>query len=228
MRLLLIRHGQTPANVRGELDTGRPGPGLTELGRQQAAAVPGALAAERLDGIYVSSLIRTHQTAAPLADARAMAPIVLPGIHEIEAGDLEGRTDKESVTRYLETVWSWGSGSLGVRMPGAGDGREFFERFDSDVERVVSEHDAAATVAVFSHGASIRVWTAARAHNVPPEFPGRQHLDNTGVVTLEGSPLDGWRLVSWAGDPLGGSALVDLNAADITGDTTHDAIEEAD
>ena len=30
MRLLLIRHGQTPANVRGELDTAAPGPGLTD------------------------------------------------------------------------------------------------------------------------------------------------------------------------------------------------------
>ena len=31
---LLIRHGQTPSNVAGALDTGRPGPGLTALGRR--------------------------------------------------------------------------------------------------------------------------------------------------------------------------------------------------
>ena len=45
MRLLLIRHGQTPNNILGALDTGRPGAGLTELGREQARAIPAALAA---------------------------------------------------------------------------------------------------------------------------------------------------------------------------------------
>src|SRR5699024_5083913 len=33
MRLLLIRHGQTPSNVEGILDAGYPGPGLTALGQ---------------------------------------------------------------------------------------------------------------------------------------------------------------------------------------------------
>ncbi len=63
MRLLLVRHGQTAANVRGELDTAPPGPGLTRLGRRQAKAIPGELAAESIDGIYSSALIRTQETA---------------------------------------------------------------------------------------------------------------------------------------------------------------------
>ncbi|MCM1975585.1 histidine phosphatase family protein, partial [Streptomyces sp. G1] len=37
MRLLLVRHGQTPTNVDYLLDTAVPGPGLTELGLAQAA-----------------------------------------------------------------------------------------------------------------------------------------------------------------------------------------------
>ncbi|MFI5427738.1 histidine phosphatase family protein [Aeromicrobium sp. UC242_57] len=37
MRLILIRHGQTPANVDGVLESTVPGPGLTELGLEQAA-----------------------------------------------------------------------------------------------------------------------------------------------------------------------------------------------
>ena len=38
MRLLLMRHGQTHANVSGELDTAHPGVDLTDLGRAQAVA----------------------------------------------------------------------------------------------------------------------------------------------------------------------------------------------
>ena len=226
MRLLLIRHGQTPANVRGELDTAAPGPALTELGRAQAAAIPDALASEHIDGIYVSRLIRTQQTAAPLARTRGeMHRVVLPGIHEIEAGKLEGRTDKRAVRKYVKTIWAWGGGNLSKRMPGAGDGHEFYGRFDADIARVAAEHDPDATVAVFSHGAAIRVWTAARATNIAPDFPGRQHLDNTGIVALEGSPTEGWIVTRWGGEPLGGAQLNDPNADDITGETLDEAVE---
>ena len=62
MRLLLIRHGQTPANVRGEVATVRPGPELTELGRRQADAVPQAVAGEQIAAIYISPLLRTALT----------------------------------------------------------------------------------------------------------------------------------------------------------------------
>ncbi|MFC5501277.1 histidine phosphatase family protein [Lysinimonas soli] len=219
MRLLLIRHGQTPANVRGSLDTAAPGPSLTELGRTQAAAIPSALADEDIDGIYTSVLVRTQQTAAPLARVRGeMHRVVLPGIHEIEAGELEGRTDEAAVRRYLEVVWAWGSGELDARMPGAGDGHDFYGRFDADIARIAGEQAEDATVAAFSHGAAIRVWTAARASNIPPEFPGRNHLENTGVVALEGAPARGWIVTSWAGEPLGGLALEDPTARDVTGE----------
>src|SRR3954468_16556048 len=226
MRLLLIRHGQTPANVRGELDTAAPGPALTELGRSQAAAVPGALASERIDGIYASRLVRTQQTAAPLARVRGeMHRVVLPGIHEIEAGDPEGRTDKDAVRAYLDVVWAWGAGDLDARMPGGADGHEFYGRFDADLARVAAEHDPAATVAVFSHGAAIRIWTAGRATNIARDFPGRQHLENTGVVAPEGSPTAGWRVTHWAGEPLGGAELNDASADDVTGEPVDEAVE---
>ncbi|MCU1510800.1 MAG: histidine phosphatase, partial [Arthrobacter sp.] len=54
MRLLLIRHGQTPGNVLGQLDTAHPGPGLTELGERQAAALARSLTNEQIDLLYAS------------------------------------------------------------------------------------------------------------------------------------------------------------------------------
>ncbi|MFJ1550699.1 phosphoglycerate mutase family protein [Streptomyces sp. NPDC088246] len=39
MRLILIRHGQTPANVAYTMHTTLPGPQLTRLSQQQAAAL---------------------------------------------------------------------------------------------------------------------------------------------------------------------------------------------
>lgn len=87
MRLPLVRHGQTPSHADGLLDTAVPGPGLTPLGRAQAAALPGALAGEDIDALYASTLIRTQQTAAPPAAARGHEVLVRDGIRELSAGD---------------------------------------------------------------------------------------------------------------------------------------------
>ncbi len=216
MRLLLIRHGQTPANVRGELDTAAPGPGLTALGHAQAAALPAALAHEPIDAVFASTLTRTQQTATPLADARGVPLVVLPGVHEVEGGDFEMATDHESYRRYFEVAIAWGGGRREVRMPGAEDGHAFFERFDASIAAAASTR--AESIVVVTHSVSIRVWVAGTAKNLDPAFTVDQELDNTGMVVLEGSPAGGWDFVSWYGKPLGGTQLADGLAEDPTGD----------
>ncbi|WP_168627794.1 histidine phosphatase family protein [Cryobacterium sp. BB307] len=221
MRLIFIRHGQTPANVLGLLDTAHPGPGLTELGTTQAAAIPDALDGQGVDALFASTLVRTQLTAQPLAAARGLGVTVLGGLHEIEAGALEGRGDLPSVRTYLETVFAWGSGDLDARMPGGPDGHDFFGRYNGDLESIArSGVDSAAVV---SHGAAIRVWVAAHATNVAPTFAAENHLDNTGIVVLDGSFDDGWSLARWADQPIGGAVLADASAEDPTGEPLSEA-----
>ncbi|MEO5723140.1 MAG: histidine phosphatase family protein [Ilumatobacteraceae bacterium] len=64
MELLLIRHGLP---VRRELDDGVADPGLSPAGVRQAEHLARYLAAEHLDAIYTSPLIRAVQTAEPTA-----------------------------------------------------------------------------------------------------------------------------------------------------------------
>ena len=207
MRLLLIRHGQTPTNVEFLLDTGVPGPGLTALGEQQAAALPEALADEDIEVLYVSTLTRTQLTAAPLAAARGLGPIVRDGIREVSAGDLEmlpGHSERGE--EYMRTVFAWAAGDTALRMPGGETGDETLARYDAVIAEAAAS--GARTVAMISHGAAIRLWTAARADNVDVPFAAARPLDNTGVVVLEGSPEDGWKAVSWEGavvEPTGAS-----------------------
>jgi len=222
VRLLLIRHGQTPANVDGRLSTAAPGPGLTTLGERQAVMIPRALRGTAVDGLYASVLVRTQLTARPLAEDRGLDVRVLQGIHEIEAGDLEDLRDRASVRTYLETAFAWGSGDLSPVMPGGTDGHAFFERFDADIATVAAAHENAVVV---SHGAAIRVWVAGRATNVPPTYAGEHDIDNTGVIELDGSPQDGWTLVSWQGTPVGGAQLADATAEDPTGETLAEAAD---
>lgn len=216
MRILFIRHGQTPANVLGQLNTAHPGPGLTELGFRQARAIPGALAGENIEELFASRLIRTQLTAEPLATDRGLDIRVHDGLHEISAGALEGRSDHMSQLTYVDTVFSWAAGDLSRPMPGGPDGYEFFDRFDGAIDLAARECDG--TVAIVSHGAAIRTWTGARAANVDVDYAAEHPLSNTGVVIVTGSPTDGWQVVEWDGDPIGGHDLFDASADDPTGE----------
>jgi broad specificity phosphatase PhoE len=229
MRLILIRHGQTPNNILSLLDTAVPGPGLTELGKQQAAAVPAALRDEAIDAIYVSTLTRTALTAVPLANERGLTPQVSGGLREISAGDLEMKGDTASLMAYMTVMKSWLMGDLSVRMPGADNGFEVLERFDAVVAEAAGATDSGA-VAMVSHGAMIRFWAGHRGTNIDWTNPKFHDLSNTGIVTMQGEPAGspssgGWEIIDWHGDPAGGmgggdfdGATADLTAGGILAD----------
>lgn len=210
MRLLLVRHGQTPSNVAGAIDTALPGPGLTDLGHRQARALPGALPAG-IAGLYASPALRARLTAEPLAADRALGLRTLEGVQEIQAGDAEMGVEEWAVRQYLETIGAWVSGDLEHRMPGAETGAEVLGRMDDALGRVVAEHGPDDTVMVVSHGALIRTWATIRARNIAPGFIRHNSLGNTGVVDLRTDPADdaGWVCTTWMGAALGGPGVDD-------------------
>ena len=110
-----------------------------------------------------------------------------------------------------------------VRAPGGETGHDFYGRFDDSISEV--EASGVGTAVVVSHGAAIRVWVAGRAVNVPPSFAGKNDIQNTGVIELDGSNSTGWTLLSWQGTPVGGSDLIDVDAHDPTGETMDEALE---
>jgi len=204
VRLLLVRHGQTSSNTAHLLDTAVPGADLTEQGREQAAALVDLLGADGVGAITASTLVRTQQTAAPLAAHLGLDVGVDDGLREIEAGDLEMRGDQASVERYLDVVASWLAGDLAVAEPGAEDGTAFLHRFDGAVDRAVrAAADAGVgTLVLVSHGAAIRTWAGLRVRNLDAAFVIATGLLNTGVVVLDGGPDDGWTCTTWMGAAL--------------------------
>ncbi|MFJ5773021.1 histidine phosphatase family protein [Streptomyces sp. NPDC093094] len=207
MRLLLVRHAQTVANVDFLLDTAYPGAELTELGERQAAALPEALAGEDVTAVYASPLTRTRRTAAPLAAARGLEVRVRDGLREVTAGDLEmlpGGSPRGQT--FMRTVVAWMEGATRLRMPGGETGEEVLARYDAVVAEAAD--GGAGTAVLVSHGAAVRLWTAVRAGNLDAPFGASQGLENTGVVVLEGSPSDGWTALSWAGALVEGTGPV--------------------
>jgi probable phosphoglycerate mutase len=222
VRLLLIRHGQTPSNVLGLLDTAPPGPGLTDLGVEQAAALPATLADHRIDLIAASTQPRTQLTAAPLAAARGLEVVIRAGLCEVPAGELEMRGDEDAVRTYLTTVRRWMDGDLDLAMPGGETGAQVVSRFDAVVDeltrlaadRADSDVDDAAVV-VFAHGAVLRTWATVRGADEAVRrdlFEQFLPLHNTGLIVMNSRPGGGWRMESWAGRALGGPRLDDAAA----------------
>lgn len=200
MRLMLVRHGQTPSNVEGSLDTFLPGPGLTDLGTRQAKALVAKLTVEQIDAVFASEATRAQLTAGPVADARGLQVEVLPGVFEVQAGVLERRTDQASITAYLEVLRRWRDNDLDACTPGGEDGHQMMTRVDAAIDSICARNLPAAVLV--SHGALIRTWAGRRCDDVADL--GARPLDNTGIVTLDGSQGEGWRLASWANHPAGG------------------------
>lgn len=227
MRLLLIRHGQTPHNVTGALDTAFPGAGLTELGRSQATAVPAALADEDVSAVYASPLVRTQLTGSPLAQERSLDVQVREGLQEIAAGDFEMRSDREAVEAYLGALAAWLHRDLDHELAGGTTGHDFMDRYDAAVRSIAQQHGRDDTVALFSHGAAIRVYATLSAGLDAEEVEG-MWINNTGMVMLDGHPGDGWDLVRWQGDPLGGPGLASVRAHDVTGEAIDEELDADD
>ena len=92
--LVVVRHGASAAARPGEtheLLEGRGNPPLSGTGERQAAAVAARLAdGEELAALYTTPLQRTHQTAAPLAEATGLEPEVIDDLVEVGLGEWEG------------------------------------------------------------------------------------------------------------------------------------------
>ncbi|MGA6165937.1 histidine phosphatase family protein [Amycolatopsis magusensis] len=201
MKLYLVRHAQSEANVLKTLNTALPGPPLTELGREQAAALADRLADEPVRAVYASFATRAQQTAAPVAAVFGMEVQPVEGVHEINVGDLEDRADHEAMKSFAAVMHSWTQGDLDVPLPGGESGSEVRARYEKAVADLRAKHEAAdsdGVVVLVGHGGSIRLAAEWLCDNVLPELADSSLIPNTGIVELE-STDGGWHCLRWVG-----------------------------
>lgn len=139
--LLLARHGETDWNrelrIQGSSDIA-----LNELGRDQARALAGELAAVELDAIYTSDLVRARETAEAVAAAHGLDVRVDPRLRERSFGSWEGLT-REDIAEFPE----------GSRHDGESDD-EVRARVLAAIEDIAAEHPGR-QVLVVSHGGAL-------------------------------------------------------------------------
>ena len=92
--LLIVRHGESAAAAPGpavpDCATATATRELDPVGVRQAELLADRLQHETIDAIYVTTLRRTHQTAAPLAARLGITPVVEPDLREVFLGEWEG------------------------------------------------------------------------------------------------------------------------------------------
>jgi len=195
--LTFVRHAQSQANADGIIDTKIPGPDLTEEGRKQAEQVAHQLDHDKYDGIFASPIVRTQQTAAPLAHELGMRIEILPGLREIDAGSYNGTSEKNINSTYFVPPNNWLNGDLDSAMPGSINGHQFNDEFTAAVQKI---YDSGETKPLaFSHGAAIKYWTMMNVKNPKKSLATSHRMRNTARVVITGNPTTGWTLVEWDG-----------------------------
>lgn len=185
--LFLVRHGASADAIEGEdfeLIEGQGDPPLSDIGRAQAQLVSERLARLTFDALYVTTLRRTVETAAPFIRLTGLAPRIEPDLREIFLGEWEGGlfrqkvVDADPVAVQMLTEERWDV------VPGAESTAAFSTRIRGAIERIAASHPGARVVA-FSHGAAIGEALALATGSRPFAF---LMSDNTAIARLVLTP----------------------------------------
>ncbi len=155
--ILLVRHGESSPFIEGEafaVVDGHGDPPLAPEGEAQAVLAAERLieTGERIAAIYVTTLQRTHQTAAPLAERLGLEPIVEADLREVFLGEWEGGefrlriADNDPIAQqmYVEQRWDV--------IPGGEPAHQFENRVRRGIERIARDHPDELVVAVVHGG----------------------------------------------------------------------------
>lgn len=191
MKLVLMRHGQTSANITGALDTAEPGSPLNAEGERQVQAAVKTWEELGLPDpqlIVTSNLIRTHQSAIPFEEHFGLVHVESADVNEIQAGRLEMATDMESVEKYVRTIGSWMQGQTDLQMEEAETGIQTLTRFNRIIAQVAQQVGSDGCALVIAHGAIIRYWAYMNTPEVTFALAATKPVSNASLSVFEGEP----------------------------------------
>ncbi len=153
-KLLLVRHGQSQANLEGYF-AGQLDSPPTELGLQQAGMAARYIAASyRVDAVYTSDLLRAAAVGEAVAEITGASLVPDTRLREINAGRWEGLTFDRLAERFPSyAVWREDIGNACC------DGGESVVQLQSRIVSALTEIASAhpgQTVVIATHATPIR------------------------------------------------------------------------
>ncbi len=187
--LVLIRHGETEAakpDMSFPLKDGHGDPALHPDGEEQARKVAERLKAEPIQAMYVTKLRRTHQTAAPLAQALGIDPVEDPDLHEIFLGDWDGGLYRKMAAENAPEFQRARAGHEWGEIPGAETTAQLQTRVKRGLLRIGAAHPDQ-LVAVVVHGGVVGAAMAVASGARGFAFNGAANGSISRVVVHDGT-----------------------------------------
>lgn len=152
-RLILIRHGETPLNIR-KAYYGLTNVKLNKRGIAQAKRLIPRLNKERVYRVYSSDLKRAFDFAGIIFKEKTIEKS--PDLRELNLGIFEGLTHKQLLKKYPLIYANWLGDPFAVVIPEGDSLCDFRKRIKNFLKKIVSLNSGR-TVAVVTHAGPIRI-----------------------------------------------------------------------
>lgn len=192
MRLLLVRHGETPWNVTLQYQ-GQANVPLNERGLEQARRAAARLRPYGATALYSSDIVRAWQTAELIGAELGLAPAPMPELREIDVGQWEGLTPEELYRRFPDHMAEYRRDPARTVRLGGESYAQLQTRALIALTQLQERHSTGDVVVAVSHGGTIR---ALLCHVIGLDLGnfGRMWLDNGSLTELR-LGRSGWRLM---------------------------------
>jgi len=154
MRIYFTRHGESQANLLGEISNRGLQHGLTGKGRRQAEALARRLEGIPIRRIYSSPLLRAVETSQILAMQLKVEYEITPALRDFDCGVMEGRADELAWQAWRELTEAWVEhGQWDQRIAGGESYNDLQGRFEPFVQGLVDAYrETADNLVCVGHG----------------------------------------------------------------------------
>ena len=181
-RIILVRHGHVDW-LAPERFRGRDELPLSSLGRRQAQAVAGYIAASwKPEAVYTSPLGRCRETGAAIAAHLRLEPQPIEGLADIDYGEWQGLTRQQAKERWPDETELWFRAPHLAAIPGGETLAAVLSRTSAAVQDALRHHPDE-TVVLVGHDSVNRVLLLF-ALELPLSCYWNLHQDPCGISEL--------------------------------------------
>ncbi len=182
--LWVVRHGESTWNTEGRYQ-GQADVPLSHIGILQAASLAERLTGKHFAAVYSSDLLRASQTAEAVAERLEGHPQVqqVPGLREIDVGELSGLVIADIRERYPEYLQALVTDPWTTRRPGGESMQDLYKRCGEALHTLRARHPGG-RVLVVTHGGVVRVAVGLALGGVPEGAWARLSVTNTSITRV--------------------------------------------
>lgn len=181
MNLIMVRHGEIPANVN-KVYAGKSSEGLTEKGKDQARSVAEKLMNYEIHSLYSSPIYRAIETARIIGEKINRDIIINDDLREMEMGPWQGKSESEIAEFYPDEWRTWNSNPDKLNLPGRETLKQLLDRVLRGLKEIY-EDNKDKNVLIVTHVAIIRVlllWHSKKSLNLYKTI----HVPNAEIFSL--------------------------------------------